>query len=180
MVNVIRNILQSTAQQPLALRAIDQARIAGVQFTSELRGATTGSDGSFPLISASSTEITFFSPQVTSSTTIDRIRYFVVGGKLYKGVLSASGSPATYNPALEKITAVLTLVSTSTPVFTYYDNTYSGVGTSTALTQPVMITSVAYAQMNLTLLRQENRNATSTFVLTTGATIRNLKNNLGN
>ena len=177
MSDLIRLTLQMTAQQPLALQAVDQARSAAADFTDELRDATYGSDGSYPLLEASSTEIIFFSPY-RSSVGVERFRYFVASSTLYRGVTPPSGSPSQYVSGNEKITALVAL-ATSTTLFTYYTGVYAGATTTPPLSQPVSISNVTYAQISLTVLAKGMRNATTTFTLTSGATIRNVKTNLG-
>jgi hypothetical protein len=64
------------------------------------------------------------------------------------------------------------------PLFSYYDGTYNGTGN--ALSQPVNINVVRFIKINLTVLKDAVQNGTSTFTVTAGASIRNLKTNLGN
>ena len=163
-----------------ALNTVDQVRITGMQFANEVRDAQTGSDGSYALAEANTSEIIMFSPYgAPSTTTVRRIRYFLQGSTLYKGIVTPSGSPLSYNLANEVVTPVISnVVATSSPAFTYYNGTYAG--TSTPLTQPINLTQVRYIQLNLTLQQQETRAASSSFIFTAGASIRSLKSNLGN
>jgi prepilin-type N-terminal cleavage/methylation domain-containing protein len=178
--SLFRLIYVDNSTNPLALNAVDQAENVATTFTNEVRDAATGNDGSYPLNQASSTQIIFFSPYDSlSSTTVYRIRYYVASSTLYKGVIIPSGSPATYNTNTETIKAVLSGLSLgTTSLFSYYTGTYGG--TTTPLAQPVNINQVTYVSINLIALLQEVQNATNTFSVTTGATIRNLKTNLGN
>ena len=108
-----------------------------------------------------------------------RIRYYLATSTLYKGVIVPSGSPLTYNLGQEKILTVQTdLISTTTPIFYYYDGNYNG--SSTPLTQPVNTTQIKYVKINLNILKQNTISDSSTFNISTGASIRNLKTNLGN
>lgn len=177
---MLQNILKSSQQQPLALEAVDQARLAIFNFVSELRNATAGNDGSYPLNQASDSQIIFYSTYgSTNSSIINRIRYYVSGTTLYKGATAPSGSPLTYNTSLEKSTAVITnLSNASTPVFYYYDGNYAG--TSTPLSQPINVTNVKFVKMNLVIPNKDTRGATTTFTVSAGSTLRNLKTNLGN
>jgi prepilin-type N-terminal cleavage/methylation domain-containing protein len=179
LADTVRLTFNMSIQQPQAILAIDQARTVAAAFTDELRDATYGADGAYPLGEASSTEIIFYTPYHTGSTpTVERVRYFLASSTLYKGVTKQSGTPPMYAAADEQVTAQLAVV-TSTPLFAYYDGTYVGTSSS-PLAQPVKVTQVTYASMSLIVPRQDRRNATSTFTLTAGATIRNLKTNLGN
>lgn len=176
---LLKEIFINGKQRPLALDVVDQARIAIFNFTNELRNAAAGNDGSYPLNQAGDSEIILYSTYgSTNSAHINRIRYYVSGTKLYKGVTIPSGNPLTYNTASEKTTTIITNLSNgSTPVFYYYDGNYTG--TSTPLTQPINVNNVKFATINLTLPKLDDRNATTTFTISAGSTIRNLKDNLG-
>ncbi len=177
--DVVRVVVNGVVQHPLALGAIDEARSVSIAFVNEIRDATYGADGSYPLGQASTTQIIFFSPYNESSGSADRIRYFFASSTLYKGVTTPSGT--AYILAQEKVTPVLhAVMSTTTPIFTYYDGTYNGGTTTLPLVQPVNVTRVTFAQLSVSVLSQDRRNATSTFIITTGSSIRNLKTNLGN
>lgn len=173
-------IFRNSTTNPNALNAVDQAQAAATNFVAQVRDATYGNDGSYPLAEASTTEVIFFSPYGTgSSTTVDRIRYFLATSTLYEGVTAPSGSPPSYNLANEKVTALVQHaagVGTST-VFFYYNGTYAG--TSSPLSQPVNINQVTYIRLVMSVQLQEVRNSTATSSISTGAAMRNLKTNLG-
>jgi prepilin-type N-terminal cleavage/methylation domain-containing protein len=177
---LLRNILRSSVQQPLALDTIDQARIVMSNFVNELRNASAGDDGSYPLGQAGNSQIVLYSTYGSgASSQSNRIRYYVSGTTLYRGVTTQSGNPPAYNPASEVSRAVITKLSNaSAPVFYYYDSNYTG--TSTPLTQPINVNNVKFVAINLVLPNQDARDATTTFTASAGGTIRNLKTNLGN
>ena len=64
------------------------------------------------------------------------------------------------------------------PLFSYYDGNYNGSGSP--LSQPVNINVIRFVKINLTVLKDVTPNSTNTFTVTAGASIRNLKTNLGN
>ncbi len=100
-------------------------------------------------------------------------------GALYKGVIDPSGTPLSYNTANEVTTKLISDMSIgANPLFYYYDGNYNGSGSSIA--QPVNINQVKFVKINLSILKQSVQNSTSTFTVSGGAAIRNLKNNLGN
>jgi len=180
--DLMRSLLTSPKQLFGSLDSIDQVRSASLYFSNEMRDAQAGGDGSYALNLASSSQIIFFSSYGSGgTTTVRRIRYFVASSSLYKGVVTPSGSPPTYNLATESVHPVVTNLknaSSSVPVFLYYDGTYAG--TSSPLTQPVNLNQVKYVKMQLVVLTQTTRTSTSTYTVISGATIRSLKNNLGN
>lgn len=174
----IRVVITSVVQQPLALGQIDQARGAAAAFVNELRDATYGADGSYPLVQASTTQIIFFSPYLQNGAAVDRIRYFIASSTLYKGVTRPTGT--SYVLANEKVTPVVrSLLATTSAAFTYYNGSYAGATTSVPLTQPVSLSEITFVQLTLGVYTQERRNATSTFTVMIGSSIRNLKTNLG-
>lgn len=175
---LLRWMYLNTVQEPKTIYSIDSARTVTTTFTSELRDAAYGADGSFPLMQASTSQIIFFSPYGNATSTY-RIRYYISNSTLYKGVTRPSGSPASYNTASEITTPLIYNIANGTSsLFLYYGGTYGG--TTTPLTQPVNVNQVTFVQMNIIARLNEVRNATTTFVITTGAAIRNLKTNLGN
>lgn len=182
LVAFLRIALVSAVQNPLALDSIDSARTVATLFTNEIRSASAGNDGSFPINQASTSQIIFFSPYGSiGSTTINRIRYFYSSSTLYKGITVPSGNPATYNVASEVVSRVLLNATMPTSsVFFYYDGNYNGISSTTPLSQPVNVTQVSYVQIHIATKLNEIRNSTSSFSIITGASIRNLKTNLGN
>lgn len=180
VVGTVAKVFSLTTQQPLAIGTIDTARIVTNTFLNEIRDATTAGDGSYPLTLASSSAIIFYTPYGSYDGSIVRVRYFISSNTLYKGVTKPIGTPASYPTASEKISPLMTLASTSSSIFTYYDGNYVGATTSLPLAQPVSIAQVTYVQMALTVFTKDSRTATTTFTMTAGATMRNLKTNLGN
>lgn len=180
--NLFTHIFINSQNRLLSLDSIDQAKIATTNFSNEVRTASVGADGSAPINQAGDYQITFYSDYGQSSGAVAKIHYYLATTtssiKLYKAVTVPSGSPLAYNPSNEKISLVQSNISTGTPVFYYYDGNYSG--SSTPLTQPVNINDIKFVRINLSILKQTERNSTSTFTASAGATIRSLKDNLGN
>ena len=175
---MIRNIFLTSTQQALALDSVDQARIVLTNFANEVRNAANANNGAYPLNRADDSELIFFSTYGASGSNINRIHYYLSNNNLYKGVIIPTGSPATYNLSSESSIQVLKNISATGPLFSYYDESYAG--TSTPLTQPININQINFVQINLTIFKQDVRNSTSTFSLSVGATLRNLKTNLAN
>ncbi|MDB4940392.1 MAG: hypothetical protein JWO40_817 [Candidatus Doudnabacteria bacterium] len=157
----------------------DQARKVTFTFITELRNATWGNDGSYPVNQATNTQFIFYSTSSTNSAIINRVRYYISNNVLYKGVITPTGSPLSYNPSNEVITTVENALSNNNdPVFLYYDDNYSG--TTAALSQPVNLTTVKFVKINLELTNTGGVTNTQKYTIDAGAAIRNLKTNLGN
>jgi prepilin-type N-terminal cleavage/methylation domain-containing protein len=179
IVVLIGNFFTKARQQNLILSDFDQARKLSLTFTSELRNANYGNDGSYPLNQAGDTQVIFYSATGGNTAIVNRIRYYLTGTTLYKGVITPTGSPLTYNVANEVVTTVQSnLANGATPVFYYYDGNYGGTGS--ALAQPINLNAVKFVKINLMILNQAGIKNTSTSNITAGGAIRNIKTNLGN
>jgi prepilin-type N-terminal cleavage/methylation domain-containing protein len=156
------------------LTAQDEARRALKTMTAEIRPLSPSSIGSYPIAQASPTSFTFYS-DIDADALKERIRYFLDGATLKKGVIKPSGSPLTYNPANEQITELIHyVVNGATPIFSYYDKNYDG--TTLSLSQPVDILMVRLVQVTIMINRDPSRAGAIT--LTTQISMRNLKDNL--
>ena len=167
LTNSMSSGLFSTAQDS---RSIIRTMVA------ELRSASTGSDGSYPILTAATNTIVFFS-DINGDGSKERVRYFISTTTLQKGVTTPKGSPLSYNGSTEVITTLAYNVrnNSSSPIFSYYDGTYTG--TSSPLTQPVNVSAVRLVQISLILDQDPNRSPTPR-TYTTTVTLRNLKDNL--
>ena len=165
--NSVQSGLFSTAQDS---RAIIRT------MTNELRSTSPGSDGSYPIVTAGTTTLTFFS-DIYGNGIKERVRYFLATTTLEKGVVVPTGSPLSYTLSNESITALAYNVrnGSSTPIFNYYDGTFTG--TSSPLTQPVSVNAIRLVQVSLTLDSDPNRSPLPR-TYTTDVTLRNLKDNL--
>ena len=172
--SLLISLMQNPQLQMTAMDNIDQARLVSSQFVNEIRSAAYGS---FPLIKAQNSEIIFYSPVGASSGNINRIRYYIFGSAVYKGVIIPVNG--IYNISEEVVTLVLTSLSNGgDPLFYYYDGSYNGNGSP--LSQPINVNQVKFVKINLIVQRQTTEQSTSTFSLNAGAAIRVLKNNLSN
>lgn len=143
--------------------------------TRELRAAAPSANGAFPIVTAASSSISFYS-DVDGGGVRDFVRYYLASSTLMKGVTAPTGSPLTYNMANEKLSIVMSDIrNASTSIFTYYDTNYAG--TSSPLTFPVNIQSVRLVRIDLLLDANTNR-APVQKLFTTQVSIRNLKDNL--
>lgn len=175
--NILLQIFDGSRQNLLALSNIDQSTLIAKKFTNEIRNTTFGADGSYPINLADENQLIFYSNVSNLSNSI-RIRYYLLDKKLYKGVIVASGNPLSYNLSSEKISIVQSdVVNNENPIFNYYDGNYNGTGDS--MPQPVNINNIKYIKINLEILKQTQSNSQSSFFVSAGGSIRNLKTNLG-
>lgn len=174
--NFQRSIFQTSSTVSGSLTTSYDARVILRTMTRELRTSSVGSNGSYPLVQAATSSITFFA-DIDSDNVREQVRYFLVGTNLRKGVIKPSGSPLSYVPANESVATIATNIrnSTSTPLFQYFSSSYDG--TTAALTNPVSITAVRLVKINLTL-DVDIRKAPVSRTYTSQVSLRNLKDNL--
>lgn len=171
-----RDVLTQNNMVQSGALAEDGARAVLRKFGAELRTAAPANTGSYLLESLGTSTITFYSDP-NGDGLRDRIRYFLSGNSLKRGVVTPTGSPAAYVLTNEKISTLTDNVinGTTTPIFSYYDENYNGSGTP--LTYPLSISTVRLVQINLGIDPNPNRPLTPIW-LTSSVMIRNLKDNL--
>jgi type II secretory pathway component PulJ len=172
-----RNIFYyNSIQQGSFSTAQDAEEILRVM-VKELRSASQGSDGSYPILTAATNTLTFFS-DINGNGAKERVRYFLSGTTLEKGVMEPTGSPLSYNNATETISYLaynVRNIASSTNTFDYFDDTYTG--TSSPLTQPVSVSAVRLVRFTLILDSDPNKSPTPR-TYTSQVSLRNLKDNL--
>ncbi len=152
-----------------------ESRQAIEKITAEARVAATAGNGAYPLESVLDSSLIFFS-NVDSDAGIERIRYFVSGTTLRRGIIEPLGSPVTYPSANETITTVLNnLANGATPVFSYYNTNYTGI--ESPLPQPVDARVVRFIIVTFIVDKDLTR-PPAALQTRSGINLRNLKDNL--
>ncbi len=166
----LNHFFQSSLNTQLDARHILKVMVA------ELREASPSSLGSYPVELASSTALTFYS-DINNDGLKERVRYYVQGNRVMKGVVSPSGNPLIYNGASETVTTLITgyVASSTLPMFQYFPSTYAG--TSTALSYPIDTSRIRLIKISVIIDRDANKSPIP-IVVTSQVTIRNLKDNL--
>lgn len=144
-------------------------------FTNQLRTATQSSIGGYPIAAASTSSITFYS-NIDTDTWRERVRYFMSGTTLRRGVIKPSGNPLAYNSASEVITDIVHDITTSTPVFYYYGENFNGSTNTSSLSYPIDVTQIRV--VGIRLYMEEDPHLSPAPLLVEGkVSIRNLKDN---
>lgn len=138
----------------------------------EVRTASTANTGAYAIDQATATAFTFYS-DIDNNNLKEKVRYFLNGTTLQKGVTKPTGTPLTYNATNEKIFTLATGVTNIT--FNYYDKNYDG--TTAPLSVPVNIPNVRLIKITVTLDQDPNR-PPAPMIFSTQVSIRNLKDNL--
>ncbi len=151
----------------------DIGREAVKTMTAEIRTASVADTGAYAVSLANASSFTFYS-DIDDDGLKEKVRYFLNGPILQKGVMKPAGSPLTYNGVSEVISTLASNV-TNTSVFSYYDKNYAG--TETPLSSPVDIPAVRLIKITITVDQDTNR-PPYPLAFSTQVSIRNLKDNL--
>ncbi|MBP7741139.1 MAG: hypothetical protein KA104_00415 [Candidatus Pacebacteria bacterium] len=169
VMNMITFFYTSNAYVFQQTGAVDSAH-RGLDTTfKNLREASYGDDGSYPIESGATSTITFYS-DVDNDGPVEKVRIYLFNGSLYRVITNSAGSPPSYVGQTQSTTTIATSVrnSTSTPIFRYYD------AGGTLLTTPVDTSKVSSISTELTVDLNPLR-APDIFTLRASATLRNLR-----
>lgn len=115
---------------------------------SEIRAMTQSVNGAYPIESASQNSIVFYSDG-DGDGLVERIRYFLEGDIIKKGVIEPSGNPLDYSGNEEISEKVHNVYIPAGNIFSYYGEDYSG--TQVELAFPTNIPSVRLIKLNMTV-----------------------------
>ncbi len=154
---------------------IDSRHVVKIIVT-ELREAGPSALGAYAIASATPSNLIFYS-DVDNNGIREKVRYFISGTNLKRGVVTPTGSPLVYDDTQEKLSTIISgFVSSSTlPLFQYYPSSYAG--TSSPLTIPVDISSIRLVKVAVIIDKDPNRSPIS-IITTSQVSVRNLKDNL--
>lgn len=149
-----------------ALTQISSARSALTTLMADLRSVAYGNDGSYPIVSMSTSSLTFFSNTV-NSIGATRFQYQIDGTTLSRSQVSA-GTPPTYSgtPVSESLATYMRSSANSISLFRYYDR--DGI----EVTDMNRVKDVASILVSIDVLAP---GMTTPFILTATTTLRNLK-----
>jgi len=161
--------------------AINEARQGVEVMIREIRQARSGDDGSYPLIQAGDWQFIFFS-DIDRDNQVEKVRYFLSGTDLKKGVIKSSGDPPQYVSANEVISTLSKYVRNSSltpaaPVFTYYNGSWPSDTAHNPLPTFTRLTDTKLMHVDLIINVDPNR-APNNYELQSDTQIRNLKTNL--
>ena len=154
--------------------ALQNARKGVEVMVRDIREATYGDEGSYPVVAMSTSSFTFFS-DTDKDDSVERIRYFLQGSNLYRGVVQATGTPAIYATSSEEVLIVsedVRNIDQDADTFVFYNASGTQVTNFTSElldTRFVIVTLIV--NINPTRLPEE-------FTLRSSAMMRNLKDNL--
>lgn len=143
----------------------------------ELRTARGGDNGAYAIESATHQAITFYS-NIDDDSEAEKVRYFLQGTNLSKGIIEPVGYPVTYPSANEKVKIVSENVQNGTiPIFYYYNGDWPQDSINNPLPQPIDVSEVKLMRVYLRTNTRTN-DPQSDYVLESVVQIRTLKENL--
>lgn len=169
MGGIIQYFYQKNAFLLEQTASLDNARRTILDAVRTIREASYSDDGAFPIANAATSTLTFYA-DLDNDGSVEKIRYYLSNGTLYRGVTNSVGSPPSYTGQPEATTTVAAYVrnASSTPLFTYYDDNGTALSaTSTDESQIAAVSISVWIDLN------PNR-APNTFNLVETATLRNL------
>lgn len=157
------------------LSAQGDARRAVDGFVNQVRQATYSAVGAYPIELADAQQFIFFTNADVDGAR-ERVRYFLSGTTLKKGVIDPVGNPSTYPAANEVVVDVATSITNGAqPLFYYYDQNYTGTAT-TSLAVPADVSKVRIVGLKL-IIDKDPASSPVPFIIESKAAIRNLKSN---
>ena len=172
--NLGRDIFINNYYAQKSLIAEGDAKSAMNKMIKELRELAPAETGSYPLEMANTTEIIFYS-DVDNDNLSERVRYFLDGHALKRGLIKPTGQPYSYDLGAEKITTLANDMVNQL-VFSYYDRSYDGTASSSPLSSPVAVQNVRLIKVELLIEADPNRSPGPLY-LTSQVALRNLKDN---
>lgn len=148
------------------------ARKAADVMVKEIREAAYSSRGDYLFNTLATSTLIFYS-NVDSDSNKEKVRYFLSGTRLMRGVIKATGTPLQYLDANELISPIVYYINNqSLPIFTYYDTNNNLIADPTTNKLLVRLVHVGLL-INVTPGR-----APKDYFLDSDIEIRNLKDNL--
>ncbi len=137
----------------------------------DLRSMAPSSVGSYPIESASSSSLTFYSDS-NQDGLMERIRYLLATSTLERGSIAPSGNPLVYATSSEIIITIAPNILVNQSYFEYFDKNYTGAQTS--LTFPIDLLKIRAIRASFTV---DNSTTTTPLPINFSAFItpRNLK-----
>lgn len=151
-------------------QAVASARESLTHAMSDLREASYGADGSYPIAAAGTSTITFYA-NITGGegSAVEKVRYYLTGTALYRSTTEPAGSPSSYVGQPEVTTLVVRNIrnTAATPLFTYFDTSGAALGATPLLT--------SIASVHIQVLTDVNPlRAPNVYTLNGSATLRNV------
>lgn len=158
-------------------RSVGYAQGALTTMVREIRESRMGENGAWPITQADDSTFVFYA-DVTNDGRTDKVRYFIDGTTLKKGVIQPTTAPVSYPPETETITVVSDYVDNAgNPLFRYYNGNWPADAINNPLPVSQRLFNTRYVSIYLRINIVNNTGA-NPFELNSGVQIRSLKDNL--
>lgn len=144
-------------------------------FANEVRGSIESAQGAYPIASAGTSSISFFT-DLDGDGLAERVRYFLEDGDFKKGITEPDPVTYWYDEQEEQVIRVIHDVVDKN-IFYYYDSNYDGTASSTELSHPVTPNDIRMIKVIVEIDSNPDK-PPAPFVVTTQVSMRNLKDNL--
>ena len=133
-----------------------------------LREASYSATGAYPIVSMSTTTITFYS-DINANSSIEKVTFYLQGKSLMEDVVEPVGNPTTYtsSTSTSKVSDYIHNIDQNTPLFTYFDK--SGATT----TDYTKVGDVRFISIS-TVVDVNDQHLPNQLMLRSSATLRNL------
>lgn len=153
--------------------AQNSARRALSSISSEVRSSMYSDAGAFPIEAVTANSITFYT-NIDDDVNAERVRYFMDGSDLKRGVIEPAGDPPEYL-GVENVNTLARYITNPDSIFTYYDENYDG--TTSPLSFPVNKSIIKLVRVDL-IIDVDTQRLPEPVSVNTEAQLRNLKENL--
>lgn len=173
--NSIFSLYNSNSYTIAQSNEIDQARRGLQAWLSDAKEMTHADDGTFPVAVMEPHRFGFYS-NIDSDDSVEYVEYVLSATTFYKYTYEASGYPPVYDLVSPARTEILSEyvqnIDQATSTFSYFDSS----GTELTL-PPTLLTDVRYVEIKI-IVNIDPIKAPGEFLLKSGTTPRNLKDNL--
>lgn len=177
LVSLEGTIRSSQDSLNLNTQSYNEASISVQAITRELRNARPAATGAYPLELADDNEIVFYA-NIDDDPLPERVRYYVTGDQLNRGVVQPEGTPPSYDLNTEGVNLVIPYIANgANPIFTYYNGDWPADVDNNPLPAPTRLTDTKLVEVRVVINPQPER-PESAYELVSSAQIRNLKTNL--
>ena len=165
--SLLSNLINKSLEIEQDLRQTFQVLIT------EIRSMGPSSLGAYPIESASTSSLGFFS-DIDEDGVFERVRYFVGTSTLEKGVTEPTGNPLVYATSSEIIKSVVNYLILASTTFEYYDASYTGI--EAPLSSPIDTAKIRIIKVTVTADVNPGV-APKPVTLTNAINVRNLRSN---
>ena len=160
------------------MQAVEEVRSGVDLMLKEIREAKPAENGSYPLVKADDQELIFYA-DVDQDGAAERVRYFLAGEELKKGVVQPTDTiPVEYPLEEEEISVVASYIRNGAdPIFYYYNQDWPLITDGNPLDTPSRLKDTKYMRVFLRVNVNPGR-IPQDFELSSGTQLRNLKTNL--